>query len=372
MGARLFGGIDLRKGSEGDDVKGMQERLKSGGYYSGGLSGVWDDDTDTAYKKWQTDNGFDSDGVYNRNAHNKMYGIANDGYVGDFSYDDFKKSDDLVAKESERDDSKMNLDAVIEKILNREPFSYDFNGDALYQQYKDKYIQQGRMAMQDTIGQASAMTGGYGNSYAASVGNQAYQSHLNNLNDVIPELYQLAYDKYAREGDELNNEYAIAKDRYDNASANADELYNREYGVWKDKVAMDYDLHNDKQQSYYNNAVVNNAISSVTTNNTTNNTTNKVVYARQDIDGNFVYYVNGKEQVFSAGVNPYTGKKNPDIANGTFDGNYQPDNVGGDKLTETDETDVINGDVEPIYTTPDGQKWIWNKIRNEYSMYEEE
>ena len=75
---------------------------------------------------------------------------------------------------------------------NRDKFSYDLNGDALYQQYKDKYIQQGRLAMQDTIGQASAMTGGYGNSYAATAGNQAYQAHLQNLNDIVPQLYQMA------------------------------------------------------------------------------------------------------------------------------------------------------------------------------------
>ena len=45
------------------------------------------------------------------------------------------------------------LQGITEKILNREHFSYDLNGDALYQQYKDRYIQQGRQAMMDTMGQ---------------------------------------------------------------------------------------------------------------------------------------------------------------------------------------------------------------------------
>ena len=69
------------------------------------------------------------------------------------------------------------LNDTINKILNREKFSYDLNGDALYQQYKDQYTTQGQMAMMDTMGQAAALTGGYGNSYAQSVGQQAYQGY---------------------------------------------------------------------------------------------------------------------------------------------------------------------------------------------------
>ena len=96
-------------------------------------------------------------------------------------------------------------DNALNAILNRKKFSYDLNGDALYQQYKDNYINQGKMAMMDTMGQAAAMTGGYGNSYAATVGNQAYQASLQNLNNIVPELYKLALESYNAEGDRLNN-----------------------------------------------------------------------------------------------------------------------------------------------------------------------
>lgn len=70
------------------------------------------------------------------------------------------------------------IQALLDKILNRDPFKYDFNADPMYQMYKDRYLQQGRMAMQDTMGDAAALTGGYGNSYAATAGQQAYQSYL--------------------------------------------------------------------------------------------------------------------------------------------------------------------------------------------------
>lgn len=101
------------------------------------------------------------------------------------------------------------LSDAIGKILDRKEFSYDVNSDALYQQYKDRYVQGGKMAMMDTLGQAATLTGGYGNSYAQAAGQQAYQGYLQGLNDKIPELYQLALDKYSRESDGLYKRYSV-------------------------------------------------------------------------------------------------------------------------------------------------------------------
>ena len=81
---------------------------------------------------------------------------------------------------------------IYTKIMGRQDFSYDLNADMLYQQYKDQYQLMGKQAMQDTMGQAAALTGGFGNSYAATAGNQAYQGNLQQLNNKIPELYALA------------------------------------------------------------------------------------------------------------------------------------------------------------------------------------
>ena len=115
------------------------------------------------------------------------------------------------------------INDIINRILNREEFSYDVNEDALYQQYKDQYIQGGKLAMQDTMGQAAAMTGGYGNSYAATVGNQAYQAYLSKLYEVVPELYGMALDRYKMEGEELYNQYGLL--------SSEDQ---KEYGRWQD------------------------------------------------------------------------------------------------------------------------------------------
>ena len=117
------------------------------------------------------------------------------------------------------------LNDTLQQILNREKFSYDLNGDALYQQYKDQYTTQGKMAMMDTMGQAQAMTGGYGNSYAQSVGQQAYQGYLQQLNDKIPELYQLAMNQYQMEGDALTDQFALLA-----------QQENQDYGRYRDQM----------------------------------------------------------------------------------------------------------------------------------------
>ena len=118
------------------------------------------------------------------------------------------------------------LKETANKIINREKFSYDLNGDALYKQYKDRYTQQGKQAMMDTMGQAQTMTGGYGNSYAHSVGQQTYQGYMQGLNDQIPALYQIALDKYTAEGNRMRDNM--------NLMMQQDDI---EYGRYRDKLA---------------------------------------------------------------------------------------------------------------------------------------
>ena len=108
---------------------------------------------------------------------------------------------------------KEQMDQISDQIVNRDPFVFDVNEDGLYDQLKDQYVSQGKMAMMDTMGQAADLTGGYGSSYAQQAGQQAYQGYLQGLNDVVPELYQMALDKYTREGDALQEQYALLADQ---------------------------------------------------------------------------------------------------------------------------------------------------------------
>lgn len=112
-------------------------------------------------------------------------------------------------------ESKKNADDLYGQYMNREPFSYNVADDPLYQQYKDMYMSQGKLAMQDTMGQAAALTGGYGNSYAQTVGQQMYNQYLGKMNDIVPELYNAAYSRWQNHGNDIYNKYQVAQNRAD-------------------------------------------------------------------------------------------------------------------------------------------------------------
>ena len=95
---------------------------------------------------------------------------------------------------------KGQLDTIYNQIMNRPDFSYDLTSDPMWQQYKDQYTALGKQAMADTMGAAAGLTGGYGSTYSQNVGQQAYNGYLTQLNEMIPELYGMALNKYQLEG----------------------------------------------------------------------------------------------------------------------------------------------------------------------------
>lgn len=102
-------------------------------------------------------------------------------------------------------------------------FDYNFADDELFKYYSDLYQQQGRQASLDAMGQAAAMTGGYGNSYAESVANQANQQYLTQLYDKGLEFRDRAYQQYQ---DELANDY--------NRLGLLQQAENQDYGRYRD------------------------------------------------------------------------------------------------------------------------------------------
>lgn len=144
------------------------------------------------------------------------------------------------------------IDTTIGNILNRKDFQYDVNADALYNQYKDRYVNLGKQAMQDTIGQAAALTGGYGSSFSQLAGQQAYQGYLQGLTDKIPELYQIAMDRYNQQGQDLYNQYGLLSGQEQTDRNNWLNSYNqwlaeRDYttGRYDTERGYDYGVHRD-------------------------------------------------------------------------------------------------------------------------------
>lgn len=125
------------------------------------------------------------------------------------------------------------IDKYTDKIMND---TYDAENDPLYMAYKDQYIRGGQKAMQDTMAKAVALSGGFDNSYANSVGQQTYNDYMAGLADKIPELAQLAQNMYTTKLNTLQS------------------LDATDYGRWGDERSNLYNLlntYNDLESDYY-------------------------------------------------------------------------------------------------------------------------
>lgn len=135
------------------------------------------------------------------------------------------------------------IDELTAQILGRAAFEYDPEKDPTYQQYKESYTRNGERAMQDTLGQVSARTGGLASSYAGAAAQQTYDGYMSALSDKIPELRQLAYQMYQDEGatQRANLEMLQALEQGDyNKYLTLLGQYNNDrsfdYGIFRDQV----------------------------------------------------------------------------------------------------------------------------------------
>ena len=131
------------------------------------------------------------------------------------------------------------LQTLYDQIEGREAFSYDPEEDEAYRRYARLYAAQGAAAMEDTMGQAASLTGGYGSSYAQAVGQQAYDRYLGELAALVPELRQAALAEYRQEGQALT-------DRYNMLNQQEKAGYDR----WQDTVAQWQKALSEAQSSY--------------------------------------------------------------------------------------------------------------------------
>ena len=134
------------------------------------------------------------------------------------------------------------IDKLLNEILNRDDFSYDAMNDPLYQQYAAMYQREGDRAMKETLAEAAAGAGGM-NTYAITAAQQANSYYGSKLNDMIPQLYQLAYDMYLNDKESMVQDLGILQ--------NMDAT---QYNRYRDTIN---DWYNDKNFAYnaYQNAV---------------------------------------------------------------------------------------------------------------------
>ena len=163
------------------------------------------------------------------------------------------------------------IDETLGKITSRDPFSYDAETDPMYQQYRKTYLREGQRANEDTMGNYATMTGGQASTAAVNAASQAQDYYNAQMADKIPELYQLAYQMYADEGNNLLNQLSavrglgqdalsawganlgLAQEQLGALQTASDTGYNRAYNKWGADYQVGRDAVSDRQwQSQFN------------------------------------------------------------------------------------------------------------------------
>lgn len=133
-------------------------------------------------------------------------------------------------------DEDGSISAMREQIMSRQPFSYDYQKDPLWSQYKKQYTREADRSAADALGKAAVLTGGMPSTAAIAASQQASDYQMSKMTDKIPELRQLAYSMYM---DDVAADY----DKLAMLTDAEDRRYNRyvtdrsfDYGVSRDAV----------------------------------------------------------------------------------------------------------------------------------------
>lgn len=160
---------------------------------------------------------------------------------------------------SNRYDQQIN--DLLHQYVNRGKFSYDYKNDPLYANYRKQYQREGQRATQDALAEAAAASGGIPSSYAASAAAQAQNYYAAQIADKIPELEQLAYQKYLDDASlqqskisALQGQEQLDYAKYIDALGQYNTDRNFDYGVYSDRynqLANNLGLAANQQSTQY-------------------------------------------------------------------------------------------------------------------------
>lgn len=160
---------------------------------------------------------------------------------------------------SNRYDQQIN--DLLQQYVNREKFGYDYKNDPLYANYRKQYQREGQRATQDALAEAAAASGGIPSSYAASAAAQAQNYYAAQIADKIPELEQLAYQKYLDDASlqqskisALQGQEQLDYAKYIDALGQYNTDRNFDYGVYSDRynqLANNLGLAANQQSTQY-------------------------------------------------------------------------------------------------------------------------
>ncbi|MBQ4158865.1 MAG: peptidoglycan-binding protein [Clostridia bacterium] len=203
--------MNMKIGASGDDVKTLKQLLRGAGY-SLTDDDLFDEDTYQAVSDYQNANGITPNGEIGASTWAKLAGsivnaIPKDlDTKGKVKFLEENKPKDYASEYTKR------IDDMINQVLSREDFTYDPGSDPMYQKLKDESTYLGKRAMNDAMGAASALSGGYANSFAQTAGEHAYQDYMAQLTSGMDDMYQLALSAYDAETGRMESELKALTD----------------------------------------------------------------------------------------------------------------------------------------------------------------
>ena len=216
----------LRYGSSGQEVRRLQQALNRAGY-SLEVDGGFGEKTRAALMDYQRRAGMTPDGVAGsktwaslglQSAQDRLADLEK-GYTPSRETQEARRSWEELAARQPGDYTSPYADRMedlLRQMESREAFSYDPSRDEMFRRYARLYQRQGQTAMEDTLGQAAGLTGGYDSSYARQAGQQEYNRYMQELAALVPQLQQdasrQARDRYeSLEKQDYSNYLALMK-----------------------------------------------------------------------------------------------------------------------------------------------------------------
>ena len=286
---------NLNLGSRNDEVKRLQQELINQGYDVGssGADGIYGAKTQAAVKAYQQANNLTVDGIAGNQTQTSLYsksaqqapaqqtpaqtespvkGVTQEVYTQ--MTEQYKPSDNVSnawaaiesLQQQLKGDTKYgeDLDKIVADLMNRPAFQYDVEKDPLFQQMLASQKEAGEKAMEDTVARSAALTGGYGNSWAQSAGQQAYDQQIRAAYDQLPQYYQLAMNAHNMETEELMRKYSLLSEadqkefdrlmtEYGLATDAYDRLYQQDRTGFEDRKTTAQQLAGMMSSDYWNN-----------------------------------------------------------------------------------------------------------------------
>lgn len=208
--------LNMHSGMTGDEVKTLKQLLRGAGYALND-DDLFDEDTYKAVTDYQTANGIAPTGEISASTWAKLAGSVVNAVpegldtAGKVKFLEENRPKDYASDYTGR------IDEMIRQVLSRDDFSYDPDTDPMYQKLKDEKVYLGKRAMNDAVGAASALSGGYANSFAAVAGEHAYQDYMAQLAGGMNDMYQLALSAYDAETGRMESELKALTDAEEKA-----------------------------------------------------------------------------------------------------------------------------------------------------------